>query len=216
MKTTKITLLGAALTLLPLSLWAQNSQEPTAHDNFLDGNTPLIQMAHYGGHHKKTYRQPKRADWNAKTEFYGEDRIADGDFAELAYRPSGQKHFIFDPRQLKWYAYNQNGNLVASGRASGGRGYCPDIGRSCRTPVGSFSVHHKGSAYCKSSKYPVGRGGAPMPYCMFFRGGYAIHGSPDVPSHNASHGCIRVLPSAARWLHGNFIDYGTKVIVKPY
>lgn len=55
-----------------------------------------------------------------------------------------------------------------------------------------------------------------MPYCMFFRGNYAIHGSPDVPNYNASHGCIRVLPSAARWLSRNFIRIGTTVIVRSY
>lgn len=133
--------------------------------------------------------------------------------------PSSGKVFIFDPRRLKWYAYH-NERLVNSGRASGGRGYCADVGRSCRTPVGRFTVFSKGSRHCRSSKYPrrsSGRhGGAPMPHCMFFRGGYGIHGSPDVPNHNASHGCIRVKPSAAAWLHGNFISIGTRVIVKPY
>lgn len=128
---------------------------------------------------------------------------------------SGKK-FIFDPHALMWYAYDGSGNLVNSGRASGGRGYCPDIGRRCKTPSGKFTVHRKGSAYCKSSKYPIGRGGAPMPYCMFFHGGYAIHGSYDVPNYNASHGCIRVKPHDARWLSQDFIDYGTTVIVRPY
>lgn len=129
-------------------------------------------------------------------------------------RRSG-KVFVFDPRNKSWQAYN-NGRLVKTGRASGGKGYCHDVRRSCRTPVGSFRVYRKGSAHCRSSKYPIGRGGAPMPYCMFFRGGYAIHGSPDVPDFNASHGCIRVVPAAARWLHQNFIDHGTTVIVRPY
>lgn len=129
---------------------------------------------------------------------------------------TGRKTFIFDPRKLRWYAYNASGKLVKSGRASGGKHYCPDVRRACRTPVGSFSIHRKGSRYCKSSKYPLGRGGAPMPYCMFFHRGYAIHGSPDVPNHNASHGCIRVQPGSARWLHGNFITNGTKVIVRSY
>ena len=61
-----------------------------------------------------------------------------------------------------------------------------------------------------------GSGGAPMPYCMFFSKYYAIHGSPDVPGYNASHGCIRVKPSAARWLYHNFLKIGSKVIVKSY
>lgn len=136
--------------------------------------------------------------------------------APRSIKAHGRKTFVFNPRTLTWGAYTANGRLVKSGRASGGRGYCPDVKRRCRTPVGHFSVYRKGAASCRSSKYPLGRGGAPMPHCMFFRGGYAIHGSPNVPNHNASHGCIRVPPSDARWLHRNFITHGTKVIVRPY
>lgn len=124
--------------------------------------------------------------------------------------------FVFSPRTLNFKAINDNGRVVRTGRASGGKGYCRDIGRSCRTPSGSFRIISKGGAGCRSSRYPVGRGGAPMPYCMFFSRYYAIHGSPDVPNYNASHGCIRVRPSDARWLSNNFIRIGTKVIVRSY
>lgn len=123
--------------------------------------------------------------------------------------------FVFDPNRLTWAAV-LDGRVIKSGHASGGAGYCRDVRRACRTPVGVFKVHRKGSAYCRSRKYPLGKGGAKMPHCMFFRGGYAIHGSNDVPNFNASHGCIRVHPSAARWLHQNFISVGTRVIVRPY
>lgn len=128
----------------------------------------------------------------------------------------GQRTFIFYPKYLMWGAYDESGHLIHSGRASGGKAYCPDVRRRCLTPRGSFKVYRKGSKYCKSSKFPLGRGGAPMPYCMFFYGGYAIHGSYDVPNYNASHGCIRVRPDAASWLHKNFMRHGTRVIVKPY
>ncbi len=123
--------------------------------------------------------------------------------------------FIFNPRSLSWKAVN-NGKVVKTGKASGGSKYCPDIGRSCRTPSGSYRIISKGSAGCRSSRYPVGRGGAKMPYCMFFSKYYAIHGSYDLPNRNASHGCIRVRPQDAHWLHRNFIKIGTKVIVQPY
>lgn len=129
---------------------------------------------------------------------------------------TGSKTFVFDPKRLMWGAYDKNGKLINDGYASGGKGWCSDIRRPCRTPTGSFRVTRKGDASCKSSKFPIGKGGAPMPHCTFFRGGYAIHGSYDVPAHNASHGCIRVQPADASWLSGNFLDIGTRVVVKHY
>lgn len=124
--------------------------------------------------------------------------------------------FIFYPRKHMWVAINDSGKIVRSGKASGGSNYCKDIGRSCRTPSGTYSIISKGGAGCRSTRYPVGRGGAPMPYCMFFSQLYAIHGSYDVPNYNASHGCIRVHPGDAKWLSNNFIRIGTRVIVKSY
>jgi hypothetical protein len=123
---------------------------------------------------------------------------------------------VFSPRGNYWAAYNENGHLVRSGRASGGKSYCPDIHRGCRTPVGTYRVYSKGGPGCISKKFPVGRGGAPMPYCMFFHGGYALHGSYEVPNYNASHGCIRVVPSDARWLNQSFVSTGTRIIVNSY
>lgn len=128
----------------------------------------------------------------------------------------GVSTFVFDPKQVAWAAYAPDGDLVKMGPASGGKAYCPDIGKPCRTPAGKYAVYRKGSQACKSSKYPIGKGGAPMPYCMFFHGGYAIHGSGHVPAYNASHGCIRVLPVHSKWLSQNFIKNGTQVIVLPY
>ncbi len=129
---------------------------------------------------------------------------------------TGRRVFIFSPRLLSWAAYNAQGKLIRTGRASGGAHYCRDVKRACRTPRGIFRVSSKGSAGCRSTRYPLRKGGAPMPYCMFFRGNYAIHGSPNVPNYNVSHGCIRVLPSAAKWLSHSFMRIGTTVIVRPY
>jgi lipoprotein-anchoring transpeptidase ErfK/SrfK len=55
-----------------------------------------------------------------------------------------------------------------------------------------------------------------MPWAMFFHGGFAIHGSNEVPNYNASHGCIRLYPADARWLNQNVLNYGSTVIVYPY
>ena len=132
-------------------------------------------------------------------------------------RPAtGKRVFIFDPNQLAYAAYNSQGRLIKSGPASGGASYCHDVKRPCKTPVGRFTVYAKGPENCRSKKYPLGKGGAWMPHCMFFRGGYAIHGSNDVANFNASHGCVRVHPRDAQWMYHNFIRVGTTVIVRPY
>ncbi len=134
-----------------------------------------------------------------------------------ATRPAtGSKIVIVDPNEHAWGAYGPDGVLVAQGPASAGRGYCPDIGSACKTPSGTFTVYRKKGADCKSSIFPLHEGGAPMPYCMFFNGGYALHGSYDVPNYNASHGCVRMHPSDAAWLSENFVTIGTKVQILPY
>ena len=64
-----------------------------------------------------------------------------------------------------------------------------------------FYVFHKKGANCISKKYPVGEGGAPMPFCMFFYGGYAMHAS-FLPGYHASHGCIRMFYEDAKiWIY---------------
>lgn len=133
-------------------------------------------------------------------------------------RPAtGRKVFVFDPKATAWAAYDAQGNRVKTGSASGGKEFCEDIGRPCRTVTGTFKVYSKKGEECTSSLYPIEtNGGAKMPYCMHFHGGYSIHAAYEVPNYNASHGCVRVLPSAAKWLNQNFIDVGTTVVVKPY
>lgn len=129
---------------------------------------------------------------------------------------ASNERFVFNPRTLQWTAINSSGQVVRTGHGSAGRSYCPDIHRSCRTPTGTFHVISKQGAGCKSSRYPVGKGGSPMPYCMYFTNNHAVHGSHEVRNYNASHGCIRIPPSDAKWLYYNFMKTGTTVVVKPY
>lgn len=130
---------------------------------------------------------------------------------------TGNKTFIFDPRATAWAAYDAEGNRVRTGSASGGKDFCEDIGRSCRTVTGTYRIYQKKGEDCTSSLYPVEtNGGAKMPYCMHFSGGYSIHAAYEVPNYNTSHGCIRVLPSAAKWLNEDFLDMGSTVIVRSY
>lgn len=127
-----------------------------------------------------------------------------------------EKMVVVDPRKHKWSAYNSNGKLLHSGLATAGSSWCPDIGRPCKTKSGVFRVYSLGSSSCVSKKYPINRGGAPMPYCMYFNGGQGIHGSYQVVPANVSHGCVRVRVSDAKWLRFNFVTVGTKIVVKPY
>jgi peptidoglycan/xylan/chitin deacetylase (PgdA/CDA1 family) len=53
------------------------------------------------------------------------------------------------------------------------------------TPRGEFRIERKISGWRKSR---LGR----LWYPSYFRGGYAIHGSPNVPVYPASHGCVRI------------------------
>jgi hypothetical protein len=129
---------------------------------------------------------------------------------------TGKKLIVVDPAKYAWGAYDENGQLVKWGPAAGGKDYCPDTGSDCRTKTGEFTVYLEGTKHCKSSKFPLPDGGAPMPYCMFFHGGYAIHASSDVPGYHASHGCVRVYLEDARWLNQEFVQPGTKVIVHEY
>jgi hypothetical protein len=193
----------------------ENSYNNSSHD------TTDVAKSDSNAEHPRVYAYNDSAYDNDSDEdqdnSYFDTRYKKYAYNTPEYRETGgHSLFIFDPNSHRWTAYNSSGELVGSGRASGGKGFCPDIHSRCMTPVGSFRVYSMGGPGCVSTKFPVGRGGAPMPYCMFFHGGFAIHGSNDVPNHNASHGCIRVEPSAARWLQENVISYGTRVVVKPY
>ena len=136
----------------------------------------------------------------------------------------GEKQIKVDLSILAWEAYDEEGKLLKWGPASGGKAWCPDVNSKCRTPAGEYYMRNKGGASCKSHKFPIPRGGAPMPYCMFFRGGYALHGSPEVPGYNASHGCVRLYKEDAQWLNEEFsknkeseeVPSKIKIIIEPY
>ena len=81
------------------------------------------------------------------------------------------------------------------------------------TPQGSWSAKWLSRDH-RSRKYD----NAPMPYAIFFNGGYAVHATFDVKrlGRPASHGCIRLHPSNAATFFTLAQKYGlsnTKVIV---
>lgn len=115
----------------------------------------------------------------------------------------GKKTVVVNIGKQAFGAYDSDGYLIKSGRVSTGK-------RGYRTKRGTFSnLQKRGGANCWSYKYEVG-----MPYCMFYSGGFALHGYHDVPNYPASRGCVRMLVDDARWLHNSFVDSSTILIVR--
>jgi lipoprotein-anchoring transpeptidase ErfK/SrfK len=78
------------------------------------------------------------------------------------------------------------------------------------TPHGRYRVKRMHKTYY-SRKYD----NAPMPHAMFFRGGYAIHGTYNVRSlgRPASHGCVRLHPNNAAKLFNLVYRFGGVVSI---
>jgi lipoprotein-anchoring transpeptidase ErfK/SrfK len=78
------------------------------------------------------------------------------------------------------------------------------------TPAGTYGVQRMHRMW-HSRKYHM----SPMPHAMFFRGGYAIHGTGAVRAlgRRASHGCVRLAPGNARTLFGLAQRYGGARVV---
>ena len=81
------------------------------------------------------------------------------------------------------------------------------------TPTGSFRPIRMHKMWY-SSKYE----NSPMPWSIFFHGGYAIHGTGDIKhlGQVASHGCVRLHPDNAKKLYDLVKEVGmgnTKVVL---
>ena len=82
------------------------------------------------------------------------------------------------------------------------------------TPAGAYRPVRLERMW-RSSKYEW----APMPHSIFFRGGYAIHGTLETRAlgRPVSHGCVRLAPDHARQLF-DLVRHegagGTRIIVR--
>lgn len=67
--------------------------------------------------------------------------------------------------------------------------------RGYGTPTGQWTAEWLSPRH-RSKKYR----NAPMPWSVFFHGGYAVHGTTEVRrlGRPASHGCVRLLPANAK------------------
>ncbi len=106
--------------------------------------------------------------------------------------------FLVDDNTIKSIVPVSSGN---------GATYINKTGRTVRatTPEGRFSFYSRINGLRRSYLGVLYR-----PF--YFRGGYAIHGSPSVPAYPASHGCIRVPNSDMDYLWGEF-DLDMPVLV---
>jgi lipoprotein-anchoring transpeptidase ErfK/SrfK len=82
------------------------------------------------------------------------------------------------------------------------------------TPRGSFRAQWLDPMHY-SSIYE----NAPMPHSVFFKDGFAIHGSYETRflGHPVSHGCVRLSPGNAATLYGLIEDQGlevTRVVIR--
>lgn len=135
-------------------------------------------------------------------------------------KTGSEKLILVDPKNHLWGAYRQNGRLLRWGIATTGSQRCPEGEGDCHTSVGDFRFYTRGDENCQSKKY----NNAPMPYCMYFNGGQALHGSSDIHFANKSHGCVRVHLDDAKWLHDHFVELpnnsngyrGTLIRILPY
>jgi len=75
-----------------------------------------------------------------------------------------------------------------------------------RTPTGTFHPFR-----LERTWYSTIYDNAPMPFSIFFHGGYAIHGTNEIGrlGRPVSHGCVRLHPSNARALFNLVLRYGS-------
>jgi L,D-transpeptidase catalytic domain/Putative peptidoglycan binding domain len=115
-------------------------------------------------------------------------------------------------RQVLLFFDGQGLNRVIPVSSGSDRKYCEMSKKSgkqvcgvAHTPRGQFSVQWRVAGWRESD---LGKLYNPL----YFNGGYAIHGSPSVPDHNVSHGCVRIPIATAIWFY-EAIQNGTPVIV---
>jgi lipoprotein-anchoring transpeptidase ErfK/SrfK len=114
--------------------------------------------------------------------------------------PAKAKIMIYvdiDSQRMK--VTNNNGRTYIWAVSSGREGF--------ETPTGSFNVQRLDANHF-SDEYDQ----APMPYSIFFREGFAIHGTNlSGLGRPVSHGCVRLSISNARLLYSWVEQYGASI-----
>ncbi|MEZ5870526.1 MAG: L,D-transpeptidase [Nitratireductor sp.] len=117
--------------------------------------------------------------------------------ATPAYSAGVEARIDLSEQRMRVY---QNGMLRYTWKVSTARG-------GYVTPTGNYRPTRMHTMWY-SKKYH----NSPMPYSIFFRGGYAIHGTGAVKAlgRPASHGCVRLHPDNARTLFNMVSASGPK------
>ena len=101
----------------------------------------------------------------------------------------GPERVVVDlPRQLLFLYEGGTLHLITHVSTGSGETYCVDgdCGNRAVTPVGAFRFAWRYSGWRESR---LGKLYNPV---YFTRSGHAVHGSNSVPTHPASHGCVRI------------------------
>ena len=117
-------------------------------------------------------------------------------------RGSGRVYAVVDKSSQRMNVYLNGRRLYTWKVSTGRKGY--------GTPTGTWSVKRTHKMWY-SRKY----NNSPMPYSMFYHGGFAIHGTSYVKrlGRPASHGCIRLHTSNAAKLYSLVRRHGGTVKV---
>lgn len=123
--------------------------------------------------------------------------VAAGSFATATVAEAARVSATIDLSDQRMYV-SIGGKYAYTWRVSTGK-------RGYRTPTGSYRPTRMYREYY-SRKY----NNSPMPHSIFFRGGYAIHGTGYIKylGRPASHGCVRLHPSHARTLYNLVRKHG--------
>ena len=113
---------------------------------------------------------------------------------------------IVDKSQQRIFVYRDLEHLFTFKSSTARRGYYTVTGTF--SPLSLERMHY-------SRKYH----NSPMPWSVFFHGGFAIHGTESIRRLGtpASHGCVRTHPVSAKRIFGLIKKYGrknTKIIVR--
>ncbi|MFL5819974.1 MAG: L,D-transpeptidase family protein [Solirubrobacteraceae bacterium] len=132
-----------------------------------------------------------RVSWASRAVF---SRLALLRGGFVASYPSQGRHVEADLGRQVLVLVNPGGVAYRIYPMSSGKASTPTVVGSFRFYLKTFGTNSKG-----------------MVHSNYFIGGYAVHGYPDVPTHPASHGCLRIpIPNARfvyRWVRlGERID----------